>query len=250
LGNVDRPTRKNRTSAAAKSLIAKGRTEIEKPKNREKEPKPAVEPKERPAVHSNKNNTLAPWWEDILSNRDKTPRFDLERVERGTVGIQQAFSFWKKNAVQPSCSWGRGRSDASVVLVEGYSAPLGGEGLKMLGRMRTNVLGLPKEKLYWIPLSSNCSCGLCNDMALAQLYAIQPKAILVMGDRPLDVLRISNREKALRGEEVPIPVGALSAPAICTFHPMYLIENNKEKKNALRALYAFKRILNRLGIVN
>ena len=118
----------------------------------------------------------------------------------------------------------------------------------MLSRMRTNVLKLAKEKLYWLPINTSLGCGLCDAMVLAQLNAIQPKAVLVMGQRPLALLNISDMEKARKGEEIRIQTNSTSIPAICTLHPMYLVEHPQDKKAALDALFRFKRILQRQGI--
>ena len=74
-------------------------------------------------------------------------------------------------------------------VIEGYRKHLDAAGFKMLSDMREHVLRLSKNNLYWIPLKRDLGCGHCDSMAMGQLNAIQPKAILVLGFGPLSLLK-------------------------------------------------------------
>ncbi len=193
-------------------------------------------------------HNLKPWWKSIIDRRNDRPQFNLNQIPHGADGLQQAFAFREANCQTKQCMWGVGRPDAPVVLIEGHAKPLAGAGLKMLGDMRAKVLQLPKEKLYWIPMKRGFGCYHCDTMALAQLYAIQPKAVLVFGMDPLDILRVDDREAALRGEDIQIETNGRHIPAICTIHPMQLVEEPRKKAIALRALRNFRFLLNKLNI--
>jgi|GEM_PF-4638007 len=233
---VAQPTKKQ-----SNSVRQKAQQSIASPQPKKIEASP-LEPKEK-TTHN-----LRPWWKSIIDRRNERPQFALRQTPHGADGLQRAFAFRDANCQIKKCMWGIGRQDAPVVLIEGHSKALAGPGLKMLGDMRANVLQIPKEKLYWIPMKRGIGCGHCDTMALAQLYAIQPKAILVFGVHPLDILRIPDREAALRGEEIQVEINGRYVPAICTVHPMQLVEEPLKKPIALRALRNFRFLLNKLNI--
>ena len=146
------------------------------------------------------------------------------------------------------CKWGVGRFDAEVVVIEGNRKHLDAAGFKMLSDMREHVLRLSKNNLYWIPLKRDLGCGHCDSMAMGQLNAIQPKAILVLGFGPLELLNLRDRQAAESGQEFQVELNSSAVPAVCTHHPMYLLENTHSKQNAQKALLVFRSVLNRLRI--
>ena len=210
----------------------------------------SVPAKKHIPIDSKQNNlhNLRPWWKSVIERRTERPQFNLQQIPQGQDGIQRAFAFRDANCRTEHCTWGIGRHDAPVVLLEGHTKPLAGAGLKMLSDMRANVLRLPKEKLYWIPMNRKMTCGHCDTMALAQLYAIQPKALLVFGLEPLRILRINDREAALQGKEIQVETNGRYIPAVCTIHPMQLVEEPRGKVLALQALRTFRFLLNKLNI--
>jgi uracil-DNA glycosylase family 4 len=205
-------------------------------------------PQERRKRIEKKQYDLPKWWKSVYEKKKSRSTFDVSRVPPGGDGVQRAFAFRDIHCSGKECRWGGGRADAPVVLIEGYRKHLAGAGLKMLGDMRTNMLRLSKNNLYWIPIKREIGCGHCDTMSLAQLNAIQPKAILVLGFAPLDLLRIHDRESAEKGSEFLIELNATSVPAICTYHPMALLEESHNKEKARNALRTFREILNRLHI--
>ena len=159
---------------------------------KKEEPTKRVAPKApelSPQPPVKKNNVPLPsWWQSIYENRQKRASFDFSRIPTGGDGLQRAFAFRDKNCDSKMCKWGVGRFDAEVVVIEGHRKHLDSAGFKMLGDMRENVLRLSKNNLYWIPLKRSLGCGHCDSMAMGQLNAIQPKAILVLGFGPLELL--------------------------------------------------------------
>ena len=209
----------------------------------------SIKPIQKPMTRQKREDTALPsWWQSIYENRTKREAFDFSRIPTGGDGLQHAFSFRDKNCDAKMCKWGVGRFDAEVVVFEGYRKHLDKAGFKMLGDMRENVLRLSKNNLYWIPLKRELGCGHCDEMSLAQLNAIQPKAILVLGFEPLELLNIHDRKAAEEGGEFQIELNSSSVPAICTHHPMALLEETHNKFAARDALIAFRSILNRLRI--
>lgn len=211
-----------------------------------KEPTSSVKPMETPS--KNKTEPLPSWWKSIYENRNDRESFDFSRIPKGGDGLQRAFAFRDKNCEPKKCKWGAGRFDAEVVLIEGHKKHLDQSGFTMLSNMREHVLRLSKNNLYWIPLKRSIGCGHCDSMALGQLNAIQPKAILVLGFDTLSLLKVRDRERAMAGEEFQIELNSFSVPAICTHHPMSLLEEPKNKVLAQKALITFRTILNRLRI--
>ena len=191
---------------------------------------------------------LPSWWQSIYENRQKRASFDFSRIPTGGDGLQRAFAFRDKNCDAKMCKWGVGRFDAEVVVIEGHRKHLDAVGFKMLSDMREHVLRLSKNNLYWIPLKRELGCGHCDSMAMGQLNAIQPKAILVLGFGPLELLNIRDQQSAESGLEFQVELNSSSVPAVCTHHPMSLIEDPHNKLNARNALIIFRGILNRLRI--
>lgn len=190
---------------------------------------------------------LPKWWQSAY-NRDKPEKFDVSQVPLGGDGVQRAFAFRDKHCLAKSCKWGLGRADAPVVLIEGHRKHLVGAGVKMLGDMRSNVIQISKSQLYWIPMKRELGCGHCDSLALAQLNAIHPKAVLVLGFEPLDMLTIEDRKAAENGEEFFVQLNSTSIPAICTYHPMALLDEPHRKGTAQKALKRFRELLDRLDI--
>jgi hypothetical protein len=202
----------------------------------------------RPERKSQKSQHELPnWWQSVYKKKSKISKFDVSQVQQGSVGLQNAFAFREGNCLE-ECPWGKGNADATVVLIEGHQKHLAGAGLKMLGDMRVHMLRLQKKSLYWIPIKRENGCGHCDTMSLAQLNAIQPKAILVLGYSPLEMLRVQDKQAAEDGREFLIELNTKSVPAICTHHPMSLLEEPHKKLKARDDLLAFRGILNRLNI--
>lgn len=211
---------------------------LEPPKNT----KPSVVP-------SAKRNVDVPsWWQSIYENRQKSESFDFSRIPTGGDGLQRAFAFRDKNCDTKMCKWGVGRFDAEVVVIEGHQKHLDASGFKMLSDMREHVLRLSKNNLYWIPLKRDMGCGHCDSLAMGQLNAIKPKALLVFGFGPLELLNIRDQQTAESGLEFQVELNSSSVPAVCTHHPMSLIEDPRNKLSAQKALIVFRGILNRLRI--
>lgn len=210
---------------------------------------PSVKPEKKPVQKRKKEQTALPsWWQSIYENRKKRETFDFSRIPTGGDGLQRVFAFRDKNCETKMCKWGMGRFDAEVVVIEGYRKHLDKAGFKMLGDMRENMLRLSKNNLYWIPLKRDLGCGHCDAMSLGQLNAIQPKAILVLGFEPLDILHVRDRRAAEEGVEFQVELNSSAVPAVCTHHPMALLEETHNKFAARDALIVFRGILNRLRI--
>ena len=192
--------------------------------------------------------SLTPWWEAIINRKNKEPRLDISKLPPGETGVHRAFAFRDTHCSSKVCKWGQGGVKAPVILIEGHKEHLNEAALKMLGDMRSRVLQLSKEKIYWLPLKREIGCGLCDKMALAQLNTIQPKAVLIMGRQGIDLLDIADRHNAFKGEEVRVELSYSSVPAICMAHPMDLLVQPNKKKAALKALQNFRFLLQKLRI--
>ena len=196
-----------------------------------------------------KNNVPLPsWWQSVYENRKKRSSLDYSRIPTGVDGLKKVFEFRDQHCDSKVCMWGAGRFDAEVVVMEGHRKNLNADGFKMLSDMREHVLRLSKNNLYWIPLKRDSVCVHCDSVALGQLNAIQPKAVLLLGFGSLELLNIRDRKPAESGLEFQIELNSSSVPAVCTHHPMSLIEDPHNKFSAQEALIVFRGILNRLRI--
>jgi len=195
-----------------------------------------------------KSPPLPSCWQSVYENRKSSDSLDYSRISSGREGFKKVLEFRDQHCDPKICIRGAGRFDAEVVLVEGHAKQLDATGFKMLSDMRERVLRLSKNNLYWIPLKRDSVCTHCDSVAMGQLNAIQPKAVLILGFGPLALFNIRDRQSAESGLEFQLELNFSSVPAICTHHPMSLIEAPQDKLSAHKALINFRGILNRLRI--
>jgi hypothetical protein len=222
------------------------RREAPVPLRQEKRPPPKTRRQERPQV-KRPPEALGGGWKRIMSQAPES--FSADSVPKGRDGIERIKEFYSQNCVTKACRLGIGRAHADVVLVEGSVGGLKPAGFSMLSKMREHVLGLPRENLYWLPAPMEDGCGRCMEVFSAQLRALSPKALLLMGDGPVHALDFQQTlHRPELGKELVVKGPDGDIPAVWTHHPNHLLENPHDKLAAMRHLEGLRDILVRLGI--
>ena len=116
----------------------------------------------------------------------------------------------------------------------------------MLGLMRERVLMLPRERLFWLPVPQDGCCGYCSSYFMATIHAVQPKMVLLMGDRSIQSLQaLSKAGPVEMGKEIKLRLSYGEVPALWTLHPGYLEMNPQSKGEAFKHLKTFKELMGR-----
>ncbi len=160
--------------------------------------------------------------------------------------------------------FGVGDPAASLVVVgeapgaqeDAAGEPFVGPAGQMLDRMLANVLGLPRERVYILnvvkcrppqnraPLPDEVEA--CRPFLEAQLRAIRPKVILVLGAVAYRaLLRADGGIGRGRGRWHDLD----GVPVMPTFHPAYLLRTPEDKKLTFDDLKALKAKMASLGLL-
>lgn len=136
--------------------------------------------------------------------------------------------------------------------------PFVGKAGQMLDRMVANVLGLERSEIY---IANVVKCrppenrnpepeeiAACQPFLRAQLEAVEPELILVLGRVAAQTLFQTSRGiTRLRGEWRLLDLGGRKVPAMCTFHPAYLLRRPEEKRKTFQDLKAMRARLDGLS---
>ncbi len=203
---------------------------------------------------------LAEWSEAAAAARDAEEPADLRlsRVQRDLGDCQRCgLARGRKKIV-----FGVGSPEADLVVVgeaPGYhedqqGEPFVGPAGQMLDRMLENVLGLPRDQVYILnvvkcrppknrnPLPDEVDA--CRPFLEAQLDAIRPKVMLVLGSVAFRTLFDTDRGiKANRGRWRDYR----DIPTLPTFHPAYLLRQPQDKRLTFEDLKALRRRYDDLG---
>ena len=129
--------------------------------------------------------------------------------------------------------------------------PFVGKAGQMLDRMVENVLGLQRSQIY---IANVVKCrppdnrnpepeevAACQPFLRAQLGAIEPDLVLVLGRVAAQTLFETGRGiTSLRGQWKLLDLGGRKVPAMCTFHPAYLLRRPEEKRKTFEDLKALR----------
>ena len=174
--------------------------------------------------------------------------FQPNTVSIGRNGLEEVRAWSSSNCGPSPCLLGAGRSNAPVMLLEAHPDGLGPPGLDMLGKMREHVLRLPRASLFWLPVPLGAGCGQCMNICEAQLRAVAPRAVLVMGDQVLTHAPfLHSPDRVRRGELFTLSLPTSDVPALWTHHPRSLMAEPRLKAEAMGDLQRFRSAL--VGIV-
>jgi len=217
---------------------------------------PVNTPSQSSSERSRPRQSLGGLWGSVLASKPQA--FNPDAVQTGKSGLRECQRYWEEHCSEKKCEsrehppWsvicGRGLPDAPVVLIEGHDERLGPRGLSMLSNMRENVMKIPKEKMYWLPVHKKTDCTLMESMTQGQFNALQPKAVLMMGRRPLDLFQVEGEVVDL-GSTLNMKTLNGSIPVICTHHPNALLKKPELKREAFVHLQSFQRLLKRSGVL-
>jgi uracil-DNA glycosylase len=135
--------------------------------------------------------------------------------------------------------------------------PFIGKAGQMLDRMVENVLGLSRAQIY---ITNVVKCrppdnrnpepdevARCRPFLLAQLRAIQPDLVLILGSvAARAVLGTRHGITRLRGSWTQVEWEGGRAAAMPTFHPAFLLRQPSEKRRAFEDLKAVRKALDGL----
>lgn len=159
--------------------------------------------------------------------------------------------------------FGVGDPAAALVIVgeaPGYQEDLDGEPFvgpagQMLDRMLENVIGLPRSGVYILnvvkcrpPKNRNPEpdeIEACRPFLEAQLRALAPKVLLVLGSVAIKaLLRTDAGITRLRGQWQTVG----GVPTMPTFHPAYLLRQPDDKRLTFADLKALRARMEELGV--
>ena len=132
--------------------------------------------------------------------------------------------------------------------------PFVGDAGTMLDRMLSNVLGLERAEVY---ITNVVKCrppdnrnpqgeeiARCAPFLQAQLRAVRPKVVLVLGSVASRTLfQTTSGVKRLRGQWQTLEWPGGRARALATFHPAYLLRQPQDKRLTFQDLQEVKRAL-------
>jgi DNA polymerase len=152
---------------------------------------------------------------------------------------------------------GEGPGEQEDLRGEPFVGPAG----QMLDRMLSNVLALPRERVYIAnivkcrpPNNRNpepAEIASCLPFLHAQLAAIQPRLVLVLGSIASKTLFDNKGIMSVRGrwQTLTWPGGG-SAPAMPTFHPAYLLRKPEDKTLTFADLKLVRLKMEELGLIS
>ena len=149
---------------------------------------------------------------------------------------------------------GGGRPRNPVLILEGHEKGLSNQGKETLSIIRSKVLKLGQNQIYWLPYPINAGCGLCGNLFSATLECLNPKVVLIMGVElqhriPMLVSEKSRTQQLELGAEIQLVTNKWTIPGVWTFHPNDLANAPQEIKQAsMRHFTHFARLMRQKGI--
>ena len=216
-------------------------------------------------VHTKPDEDLSGKWGLMLEKRP--PKIDPTILDEQN-GIKNIKNHQQKycKAKNP-CVLGGGRPRNPVLILEGHPEGLSTKGRETLSIIRSKVLNLQQNQIYWLPYPMNVGnnvgniektkdkgCGLCANLFSATLECISPKVVLVMGTDlkhrvPMSPAENSSDLELVLGSEIQLITSKGSIPGIWTFHPNDLADAPFDIKQAsMRHLSLFSRLMRQKNI--
>jgi DNA polymerase len=226
-------------------------------------PVPVAVPAPRPTAGLAQWSALA----ETARVQPPAPSVALDRV-RGDLGDCRRCSLCKE---RHTIVFGVGDPDADLVVIgeaPGYhedqqGEPFVGPAGQMLDRMLENVLGLTRAQVY---ITNVVKCRppknrdprpdeveSCRPFLEAQLRAIRPKVVLVLGSVAYRTMFATDQGVTRhRGTWKVYPLGDTAepdraVPVLPTFHPAYLLRKPEDKKLAFEDLKLIRARYDQLG---
>jgi uracil-DNA glycosylase family 4 len=162
--------------------------------------------------------------------------------------------------------FGDGNPEAEIMVIgeapgadeDRQGVPFVGVSGQLLDRMLSHI-GLTRERfyitntVYWRPPGNrkpnDGEFAVCRPFVERHIQLVAPKLLLLVGDKAVRGLAgATSGITRSRGNWYDVRAGAMTIPAMATFHPAYLLRTPSGKRLAWRDLLALRRRMDEMGL--